>query len=138
MDSVVSASCRGLTTRAQSSLDLRKSVGFNTRRETQAALSEVPRSPTLVHRAPRSQEHGSSGRRSFIADARHRTAEYAADEAHGIVWRWVGGAGHWANRRLGLRHVRLTELWSNGFQQLMHNPEKGVHFIDATQPRAAR
>jgi hypothetical protein len=31
-----------------------------------------------------------------------------------------------------------TELWSNGYQQLVHNPRKGVHFVDATQQSGAR
>jgi len=31
-----------------------------------------------------------------------------------------------------------TELWSTGHQQLVHNPSKGIHLVDATQAPAAR
>lgn len=122
----------------QRSLDLRKSVAFNTRRETRAALPEMPRSSALVHRALWSQGHGSFGRRLFTAYAligRQRTppTKPIGFFGDGSELQDIGQIDAWVCATCG-----YTELWSNGYQHLMHNPKKGVHFVDATHPQAVR
>ena len=29
----------------------------------------------------------------------------------------------------------FSELWARGFEQLVHNPADGIHFVDGEQPR---